>query len=252
MGRGYRLAGRKPAVWPSSLGTGCGGLPVPWSPDKGAPGPASPRLWWKPALGSRVKDFDATLGFPGEGPQLPRTTPSLKTETLTLVTANVTSWSTGTDAGVLSSDAEVLILQEVRLRDESFRAAKAESRRHSYHGQWAPAKRIGPCGPASGGLATLVCESTRQPLPPRGGYRLRFLARGGSSPRTGRSSLPSSWPPSRNRSGPPGSPGRYHTLWWKGSDPRRTALPPEPRWTLRAWGPSGPGTLGPGGPRTGS
>ena len=90
---------------------------------------------------------------------LGRNAPSLKTETLTLVTANVTSWSTGTDAGVLSSDAEVVILQEVRLRDESFRAAKAESRKHSYHGQWAPARRIGPCGPASGGLATLVCES---------------------------------------------------------------------------------------------
>ena len=37
--------------------------------------------------------------------------------------------------------------------------AKAESKRHSYHGQWAPAKRIGPCRPASGDLATLVCES---------------------------------------------------------------------------------------------
>ena len=132
---------------------------APRSPDSGAPGAASPRLWWSPALGSRVKDFDTTLGFPGEGPQLPRTTPGLKKETLTPVTANVTSWSTGTDAGVLSSDAEVLILKEVKLRDESLRAAKAESRRHSYHGQWAPAKRIGPCGPASGGLATLVCES---------------------------------------------------------------------------------------------
>ena len=132
---------------------------APWPPDRGAPGPASPLRWWNPALGSRVRDFDATMGFPGEGPQLPRTTPSLKTETLTLVTANVTSWSTGTNAGVLNSDAEVLILQEVKLRDESLRAAKAEPRRHSYHGQWAPARRIGPCGPASGGLATLVCES---------------------------------------------------------------------------------------------
>ena len=90
---------------------------------------------------------------------MPRTSPSLKTETLTLVTANVTSWSTGTDAGVLGSDAEVLILQEVRLRENSLRAAKAESRRHSYHGLWAPAKRIGACGPAPGSLATLVCEN---------------------------------------------------------------------------------------------
>ena len=121
--------------------------------------PARPRPWWSPAGGSHGKDFDATLGYPGEGPQLPRTSPSLKTETLTLVTANVTSWSTGTDAGVLGSDAEVLILQEVKLREDSCRAAKAHSRRHNYHGLWAPAKRIGPCGPASGGLATLVCEN---------------------------------------------------------------------------------------------
>ena len=45
------------------------------------------------------------------------------------------------------------------MKDDSFRAAKAETRRHKYHGQWAAARRIGPCGPASGGLATLVCES---------------------------------------------------------------------------------------------
>ena len=61
--------------------------------------------------------------------------------------------------GALSSGAEVPILQEVRLRGDSFREAKAETRRHKYHGQWVAARRIGPCGPASGGLATLVCES---------------------------------------------------------------------------------------------
>ena len=85
----------------------------PWSAGSDVPGPARPRLWWSPAIGSYTKDFDATLGYPGEGPQLPRTTPSLKTETLTLVTANVTSWSTGTDAGVLSLDSEVWLRDEV-------------------------------------------------------------------------------------------------------------------------------------------
>lgn len=77
-----------------------------------------------------------------------------------LIMANVTSWPTGTDAGALSSDAKILILQEARLRDDSLRAAESEARKAMYHGSWAPAKRIGPCGPASGGLATLVNETT--------------------------------------------------------------------------------------------
>ena len=156
-----RLARLEPTGWPSPLGKGGGGPP-------GRPGLPKETRRNPPALGygggqrtgcCALEGFDATLGFPGEGPQLPRTTPSLKTETLTLVTANVTSWSTGTDAGVLSSAAEVFILQEVRMKDDPLRAAKAEIRRHKYHGQWAAARRIGPCGPAFGGLATLVCES---------------------------------------------------------------------------------------------
>ena len=97
--------------------------------------------------------YDATLGYPGEGPQLPHSTTTSKSEALSLITANVTSWSTGTDAGVFSSEA-VFILQEVRLRGDSLRAARSEAKRAQYHCTWAAAKRIGPCGPASGGLAT--------------------------------------------------------------------------------------------------
>ena len=90
---------------------------------------------------------------------MPSTAVSPKAETLTLVTANVTSWPTGVGAGILASDSEVLVLQEVSVREESLRAARAETRRHKYHGHWAAARRVGPCGPASGGLATLVCEN---------------------------------------------------------------------------------------------
>ena len=110
-------------------------------------------------MGLDVVDFDATLGYPGEGPQLPHSTPTPKSEFLTLVTANVTSWSTGTDAGVLASETEVPILQEVRLTGDSLRAARSEARGAKYHGNRAAAKRVGPCRPASGGLATLVCET---------------------------------------------------------------------------------------------
>ena len=124
-----------------------------------AQGSFSARPWWRRARRLGVADFDATLGYPGEGPQLPHATPSPKSEILTLVTANVTSWSTGTDAGVLASESEVLILQEVRLREDSLRAARSEARRAKYHGSWAPARRVGPCGPASGGLATLVSDN---------------------------------------------------------------------------------------------
>ena len=62
--------------------------------------------------------FDATLGYPEEGPQLPHSTPTPKSETLSLTTVNVTSWSTRTHASVLASEAEILILQEIRLRGE--------------------------------------------------------------------------------------------------------------------------------------
>ena len=58
--------------------------------------------------------------------------------------------ATGAAAGVLDSDAEILMLQAVRLREETLRAARAESRRAKYHGTWAPAQRIGPTGPAAG------------------------------------------------------------------------------------------------------
>ena len=114
--------------------------------------PHRARAWrrWRPAHTQGDRGFDPTLGFPGEGPQKPRAAASPKTETLTLVTANVTSWPTGMNAGVLSSGSEVLILQEDRVREDSLRAARAETRRHKYHGQWAAARRIGPCGPASG------------------------------------------------------------------------------------------------------
>ena len=115
---------------------------------------------WRLVAGFAWMGYDDTLGYPGEGPQLPRSTPTAKSEALTLVTANVTSWSTGSDAGILASEAEVFILQEVKLREDPFRAARSEAKRAKYHGTWAAAKRIGPCGPASGGLATLVCETT--------------------------------------------------------------------------------------------
>ena len=121
--------------------------------------PSCPRPWWRLALGLEAVDFDATLGYPGEGPQLRHSTPTRKSNTLTLITANVTSWVTGTDAGVLDSEAKALILQKVKLRDESLRAARSEARKEKYHGNWAPAKRVGPCGPTSGGLATLVAET---------------------------------------------------------------------------------------------
>ena len=90
---------------------------------------------------------------------MPRSTPSAKSEALALLTANVTYWSTSTGAGILASEVEVLVLQEVRLREDSLRAARSEAKRAKYHGTWAAAKRIGPCGPASSGLATLVCET---------------------------------------------------------------------------------------------
>ena len=130
----------------------------PGCPQAGHPGSIG---WpcWRLASGLAWMDYDATLDYPGGGPQLPRSTPSAKSEALTPITANATSWSTGSDAGVLSSEAEVPILQEVRLREDSLRAARSEAKKTKYHGTWAAANRIGPCGPASGGLATLVCET---------------------------------------------------------------------------------------------
>ena len=256
--------------------------------------------------------------------------------------------------GVLVSDTDVCSLQEVRLRDEPLRAARAESKRHIYHGQRAPAKRIGPCGPASGGLATLVCESRAfRPVTPerpglnwRGGrwthtaigasgtqihvinvYGWLFgtpdfwrnqnalwkemfnhiaglgdslglwrvigrrrptscgyppwprepqdccLTSGAGSPVASRSkgsprrrisassatvsvgrlpattscpwgsssSSPSGWPPSGNRSGPSGSPGRSRTLRWGGTPPGR---PPSPLDQGGGRGHRGPAGLG--------
>ena len=129
----------------------------PGCPQAGHPGSVG---WpcWRLVAGLAWMDYGDTLGYPGEGPQLPHSTPTAKSEALTLVRANVTSWSTGSDAGILTSEAEVLILQEVRLREDSIRAARSEAKRAKYHGTWAAAKRIGPCGPASGGLATLWKE----------------------------------------------------------------------------------------------
>ena len=139
------------------------GVPWSWGRPTGCPQADRPRAdgWpcWRLVARHAWRDHDDTLGYPGEGPQMPHSTPSAKSETLTLVTANVTSRSTGTGAGVLASEAEVLILQEVRLREDSLRAAKSEAKRAKYHGTWAAAKRTGQCGPASGGLATLVCET---------------------------------------------------------------------------------------------
>ena len=59
--------------------------------------PRRARAWcrWRPAHARGGGVFDPTLGFPGEGPQMPSTAVSPKAETLTLVTANVTSWPTG-------------------------------------------------------------------------------------------------------------------------------------------------------------
>ena len=106
----------------------------------------------------------------GKAPSYP-TPPLPKSEILTLLTANVTSWFTGTGAGVHASETQVLILQEMKLKDDSVRAAKSEARRAKYHGNWAAAKRVGPCGPASWGLATLVCETRafRSVVPERPG-----------------------------------------------------------------------------------
>ena len=143
-------------TWGTAEPQGCGHCPS--CPRTGHPGPIE---WpcWRLASGLAKMSYDAMLGYPGEGPQLPHTTPSAKSEALSLITGSVTSWSTGSDAGVLSSEAEVLILQEVKLRGDSLRAAKSQAKRAKYHGAWAAARRIGPCGPASGGLATLVCET---------------------------------------------------------------------------------------------
>ena len=139
------------------------GEPRSWGKPPGCPQADRPRShgWpcWRLVAGHTWKDYDDTLGYPGEGPQMPRSTPSAKSEALTLVTANVTSWSTGTGAGILASEVEVLVLQEVRLREDSLRAARSEAKRAKYHGTWAAAKRIGQRGPASSGLATLVCET---------------------------------------------------------------------------------------------
>ena len=137
--------------------------PRGWGQPPGSPQADRPRSdgWpcWRQVAGHAWRDYDDTLGYPGEGQQMPRSTSSAKSEALTLLTANVTSWSTGTGAGILASEAEVLVPQEVKLREDPLRAAKSEAKRAKYHGTWAAAKRIGQCGPASGGLATLVCET---------------------------------------------------------------------------------------------
>ena len=144
-------------TWRATEPLGCDHCPS--CPQTGHPGPME---WpcWRLASGLARMSYDATLGYPGEGPQLPHATPSSKSsEALSLITANVTSWSTGLDAGVLSSEAEVFILQEVKLREDSLRATRSEAKMAKYHGTWAAAKRIWPCGPASSSLATLVCET---------------------------------------------------------------------------------------------
>ena len=114
-------------AWGTAEPRGCGRCPS--CPQAGHPGLAE---WpcWRLAFGLARMECDATLGYPGEGPQLPQSTPSAKSEALSLATANVTSWSTGSDAGVPSSEAaEVFILQEVRLRGHSLRAARSEAKK---------------------------------------------------------------------------------------------------------------------------
>ena len=75
-GRARACAAAQPA--------GQGGWGPDWAPGftkGGTPHLAHPWHRWKPTHTLRVRGFDATLGFPGEGPQLSRATPSPKTET---------------------------------------------------------------------------------------------------------------------------------------------------------------------------
>ena len=133
-------------TWRATEPLGCDHCPS--CPQTGHPGPME---WpcWRLASGLARMSYDATLGYPCEGPQLPHATPSSKSEALSLITANVTSWSTRLDAGVKSLSSK---------RSSSGGTLLGQLGRRP-NGTWAAAKRIGPCGPASGGLATLVCET---------------------------------------------------------------------------------------------
>jgi hypothetical protein len=73
-----------------------------------------------------------------------------------MVCANVKSWATGVEAGLLLKGGSVVMAQETRLRGGAAHAARAEARKNGLQGGWTDAKRIGPFGPAPGGLATLV------------------------------------------------------------------------------------------------
>ena len=58
--------------------------------------------------------------------------------------------------GALDMRADVLMLQETKLTDDSLRASRAEARRAQYWGHWTPACRRVSQGAASGGLAMLT------------------------------------------------------------------------------------------------
>ena len=87
--------------------------------------------------------FDSTRGFPGEGPQPSWSTRTPPGEVLTLLTANVTTWATGTAAGALDSESEVPMLQEVRPREKTFRASHVPRDLGPRPARWAHGTRLG-------------------------------------------------------------------------------------------------------------
>ena len=72
-----------------------------------------------------------------------------------LITANITSWSSG-EAWALARAEDVVCLQEHRLTGERLAAAEAAGRRAGWSGIWEPAKRSEKWGPASGGVSILA------------------------------------------------------------------------------------------------
>ena len=122
---------------------------------RGATAPAQPVQGLEPLVWTDGV-FDSTLGFPGEGPQVEPATGG-RGETVTLLSANVTSWHTAVAAGTLCCADDFLLLQETRAdTPEHLRSARAEARRKEYWGRWTPANRLAARGAASGGLCTLM------------------------------------------------------------------------------------------------
>ena len=79
---------------------------------------------------------------------------------MTMVTANVNSWTT-MKYWVETLDADVLLLQETRVAQDGLAAAQAQGRDAGWAGIWEPAVAGGRGGPASGGLAVLARNGRR-------------------------------------------------------------------------------------------